>query len=510
MRRWSNDLKVGVMVVIGGILFAILLTMASNWSLGTPGRELTLRFSHLQNIKKGAHVHLAGVSIGKAIGIRLDESGYGEVKVRIEPPFEMRQGMTAELQTLGLVGETIVSLANGDPSAPPLDWSDPIIGSSAMLADMIPRLNEAADRIMAFLDAAEQIGDSAQKDLESASEAAEQFMSGMSEKTDALLRQTGAVSEQLSAALSALEALDRLPELMAQAQTLMAQAQEALQNASSGADRTFQEASAALEETRGELKSVANDIRQTLDSAQRSLNAVDQTTERLQNDLSTAVGDASEALESSQTRVRETMGRLDSGLADIQRFAQRLDKIAADLEAGKGSLGRLMTDEQLADAAAAAAKRVEELADAAAELVTVDAGDWLSAGAEVGYRSASESLQSEAFLRWNAGASRRLLAGVASRESSLLYSAALEQRFGPLWGRFGVIDSKAALGVDWRPKERWILRIEALDAEADKFQFPQIDAEAGLPLWNIGMLILGGENLTEEERGFRIGIRARY
>ena len=68
MRRWDSDLKVGVMVVIGVILLCILLTMASDWSLGTPGEKLTLHFPHLQNLKKGAHTQLSGVAVGKVTG----------------------------------------------------------------------------------------------------------------------------------------------------------------------------------------------------------------------------------------------------------------------------------------------------------------------------------------------------------------------------------------------------------------------------------------------------------
>ncbi len=510
MRRLDNDLKVGVMVVIGVILLGILLTMASDWSLGTPGEKLTLHFPHLQNLKKGAHTQLAGVAVGKVTDIRLDESGYGEVTVRVKPPFELRQGLKAELQTLGIVGETIVMLTNGDPNAPPLDWSQPVVGTTAFASDMLPRLNETIDQLNAFLTSMQQVGSDAQRDLQNASEAAVQFMGDMSNKADALVETTDAAAGELTEALTALEALESLPPLVQRAQSLLEQAENSVAALSTGADETLKEASEAFQASRGELESLAKDIRAALRSAQASLDGLDGAANSIESNVAQTADGVSTALKESQERVFQALTSLEESAGGIQRFAQRLDRIAADAEAGKGSIGRLLTDDTLAKSATSAVKRIDDFTAAAEKLGKTDLS-FLSGGAEIAYREASQSLQNEAFLTIYPSESQRFTAALGSRESSLIYSLTLEQKAGPFWGRFGIIDSSAGVGIDWEPHARTLLRIEALDAaEEDGFQPPRLDAEIGYLLWKRGRVFIGGEDLAEDRRAVFFGVRAHY
>ena len=515
MRRWDNDLKVGVMVVIGVILLGILLTMASDWSLGTPGEKLTLHFPHLQNLKKGAHTQLAGVAVGKVTDIRLDESGYGEVAVRIKPPFELREGLKAELQTLGIVGETIVMLTNGDPNAPPLDWSQPVVGTTAFVSDILPRLNETIDQLSAFLTSVERVGSDAQRDLQNVSEAAVQFMGDLSNKADALVETTDAAADELTEALTALEALESLPPLVQRAQSLLEQAEKSVAALSTGADETLKEASEALQASRGELESLAGDLRETLRSAQASLDQIDSAADSIESNVAQTTGGISTTLNAGMKRAFQTLARLEESAGEIQRFAQRLDRIAAETEAGKGSIGRLLTDDSLAKSAASAVKRIDDFTAAAEKLGKTDLS-FLSGGAEIAYRDASQSLQNEAFLTIRPWESQGFTAAIGSRESNLIYSLTLEQKAGPFWGRLGVIDSSAGVGIDWEPHARTLLRVEALDvarsdsAEENGFQRPRIDAEIGYLLWKRGRLFIGGEDLAEDRRGIFFGVRAHY
>ena len=516
MRRWDNDLKVGVMVVIGVILLGILLTMASDWSLGTPGEKLTLHFPHLQNLKKGAHTQLSGVAVGKVTDIRLDESGYGEVVVRIKPPFELRNGLKAELQTLGIVGETIVMLTNGDPNAPPLDWSQPVVGSTAFVSDLFPRLTKTIDELSSFLTTMERVAADAQRDLNKTSEAAAQFMGDLSNKADALVETTGAAADGLTEALTALEALERLPPLVERAQSLLEQAEKSVAALSTGADETLKEASEAFQSSRGELESLAGEIRETLRSAQASLDEVDGAADSIESNVAQTAGGVSTALKESQERVFQSLASLEESAGEIQQFAQRLNRIAADAEAGKGSIGRLLTDDSLAESATSAVKRIDDFTAAAEKLGKTDLS-FLSGGAEIAYREASQSLQNEAFLTITPWEAQRFTAAFGSRESSLIYSLTLEQKAGPFWGRFGIIDSSAALGIDWEPHARTLLRVEALDAarsdgaEEEGFRRPRIDAEIGYLLWRRGRLFIGGEDLAEEDqRAVYFGVRAHY
>jgi hypothetical protein len=137
-------------------------------------------------------------------------------------------------------------------------------------------------------------------------------------------------------------------------------------------------------------------------------------------------------------------------------------------------------------------------------------------GAEVTYRSEFEGVQSEFGVLLRRSADQSAYAAVSTRDSADLMSFMLAQRVGPIWARLGFVESEATVGVDWAPHSWLTLRAEALritrpllDAD-DDLVAPRLDIEAMIRPFGRAQLIIGGENVLEDDRGVIFGLRSDY
>ena len=78
-------------------------------------------FKDVAGLDEKSTVRMAGVRVGKVAKIRLDpRTGKARRRPRDRPDVELRQGASAAIANLGLLGEKYVELFPGPPAAPPL------------------------------------------------------------------------------------------------------------------------------------------------------------------------------------------------------------------------------------------------------------------------------------------------------------------------------------------------------------------------------------------------------
>lgn len=106
-------------VIAGGfVMLALALLAYLSISIGgfsllpEPRYRVTARFSNVGDLKPGAPVKLAGVTVGKVQGIRLDNY-FGEVALDIARGLELPSDTMASIATAGLLGDAYVSLSPG-------------------------------------------------------------------------------------------------------------------------------------------------------------------------------------------------------------------------------------------------------------------------------------------------------------------------------------------------------------------------------------------------------------
>lgn len=119
---FTNEVKTGIMVIVCIVILSGLTVMAGSFSVFQQRYKLKSVFGNIAGIQKDASVRLGGVEVGKVEKINIVYTEEGETKVSItldlDSSAKLREGATASISTLGLMGETYIALSPGDKGAP--------------------------------------------------------------------------------------------------------------------------------------------------------------------------------------------------------------------------------------------------------------------------------------------------------------------------------------------------------------------------------------------------------
>jgi phospholipid/cholesterol/gamma-HCH transport system substrate-binding protein len=116
----SIEIGTGLFVILGlaALLFLTTQLPSSGLRLSfgkAPGYEVTAEFDNIGDLKVGAPVRMAGVTIGKVTAIGFDNQSYrADVHLRINPQFsQIPVDSYASIDTEGLLGSQFISISPG-------------------------------------------------------------------------------------------------------------------------------------------------------------------------------------------------------------------------------------------------------------------------------------------------------------------------------------------------------------------------------------------------------------
>lgn len=113
MRSYTKvEISVGVFVIIGGIALAYLAFTLGGMTWNRSRYTVHARFATVGELKLGAPVKLAGVSVGEVTKIHLDNFA-AETELAIDSPLLLPRDTIASIQSAGLLGDAYVSLSPG-------------------------------------------------------------------------------------------------------------------------------------------------------------------------------------------------------------------------------------------------------------------------------------------------------------------------------------------------------------------------------------------------------------
>jgi len=145
------ELKVGLFVGIGIILFFIIVFSIGDVTLVKRGYRVHTVFSFIDGITESAPVRFAGVDIGHVEGIKLfvdEEARRTKVKVTVWVNSEDRKiekDAIATINTLGLLGEKYLEIFPGSIDAGMLKNGESLAGQDpVMMRDVTNTLTELA------------------------------------------------------------------------------------------------------------------------------------------------------------------------------------------------------------------------------------------------------------------------------------------------------------------------------------------------------------------------------
>ncbi len=136
----SNTVKIGIFVTAALALLGYFILKIEDLRLFSgEGGRVEASFASVAGLDDKAAVRVAGVRVGRVDGIRLAEDR-AFVALLLESPVELREGASASIANMGLLGDKYVELDPGPGGAP-------ILAEGAVLPGTIPiGVDEAMER----------------------------------------------------------------------------------------------------------------------------------------------------------------------------------------------------------------------------------------------------------------------------------------------------------------------------------------------------------------------------
>jgi phospholipid/cholesterol/gamma-HCH transport system substrate-binding protein len=291
-----NEVRVGVVVILGVVLIVFGTIWLQGWQLGREEREVTAWFREVGQIQRGNPVKLRGVHIGRIDAIELDPRAAGvAVRMRISSDVALPEDPVVLLSPESLFGDWQAEIYSR-ARFPFYDYAvapDPSVMAGYSLPDM-SRLTAVADRIAENL-----AGITDRLDIAFTDETAINIREAIDNIQQVTAQLTGMLETQART----------IDELGGGLETVTATVQEVAESAR----RAFAQVEAAVEG--GELASIVGNVhRMTL-----HLDTLSQAMTRITQDVSGAVTSADSAFHS-------------------------LNEVLGAVERGEGTLGQLLQD----------------------------------------------------------------------------------------------------------------------------------------------------------------------
>lgn len=137
----STAAKVGAFFLVILAIVALFIWKIEDLRVGRgPSRGVTVQFKDVAGLDEKTAVRVAGVRVGRVTRIRLTDTGRALVDIELDSDVALRQGASASIESLGLLGEKYVELVPGPFGAPPLPDNAVIVGGVPVSFDEITKL----------------------------------------------------------------------------------------------------------------------------------------------------------------------------------------------------------------------------------------------------------------------------------------------------------------------------------------------------------------------------------
>ena len=127
MNNLTKTAALGLFVIVGAILFLGGALWLRGKSLGAD--DVHILYADIGNLKEGAPVRISGAPVGRVTDIVYQDQGRVAVGVKFSEKITVRQGATAEITSVGMLGDEVIMLDPGKGA--PLALGDTITGSIA-------------------------------------------------------------------------------------------------------------------------------------------------------------------------------------------------------------------------------------------------------------------------------------------------------------------------------------------------------------------------------------------
>jgi phospholipid/cholesterol/gamma-HCH transport system substrate-binding protein len=328
MKKKSSEIWVGIFVVVGILLLALLTMKVEKFSIGKErGYLVNILFDSAAGLDKSAPVRVAGVHVGYVEKVTLEE-GKARVTFRLPPDVVIYKDSKAYLKSEGFLGERYVEITQGTRGTPKVEPNG-VIEQGAPPVDVEQVLSKVSG-----------LGD----DIKEVVRPVKDLVKSMDpKKVEGVIANLDKFSGQLEG-------------LAKDSKETIQKAKDAFASVEDIGDKVKRG-----EGTLGKLindDSVYQDVKKTVETAKEASESAKKAVESLKS--------ISETVE----RGEGTLGKLvkdESLYQDAKETIQSVKGIVEKVEKGEGTLGKLVGDDQLMKEAEKTMRKIQKAAESIEE-----------------------------------------------------------------------------------------------------------------------------------------------
>ncbi|MGQ9646011.1 MAG: MlaD family protein [Thermodesulfobacteriota bacterium] len=396
MKKKTSEIWVGIFVVVGIALLALLTMKVEKFQIGKErGYRVNVFFDSAAGLDRSAEVRVAGVNVGNVEKVAL-EKGKAKVTFRVPPQIVLYKDSKAYLKSEGFLGEKYVEISPGTPTLPRVE-PDGEIEQGEPPTDIEQMLNRMGAIREDIKEIAKPISDILKsvdpKKVEGLVNNLNQFSSeltGMSkgaketiEKAKDVFSRVEEIGEKVKRGEGTLGKLITDETVYQEAKKTVETAREAAASAKEAVD-TLKNLSEKIEKGEGTLGKLVNDdslyrdAKDAIDSVKGIAEKVGKgegTLGKLIHDESLYQGakDTIQSMKGIADKVEKgegTLGKLiydESLYQTAKETIQSMKGIAEKVEKGEGTLGKLVSDDQLMKEAEKTMKKIQKASESIEE-----------------------------------------------------------------------------------------------------------------------------------------------
>ncbi|MDW8434503.1 MAG: MlaD family protein, partial [Aquificaceae bacterium] len=320
--NFSNELKVGFLVLLSSLSFAFLVLTFGEVPFFKPEtKSYKVYFDDVGGLSVGAEVRVAGIKSGRVRSVSLKE-GRVEVVFELEKDAVIYKDAQAQIGTLGLMGDKYLDIRPGTPAMGLLEEGGTVVNvmGYADTDKLIKNISDASQSVKLMMDTLRVILAENREDIR-----------GVVQNLEVLSYNLNLIAMENRRALKS--AIQNIDMLTASLNKTLPQTVESIDRLAKNLDSIAVENRQDIRETVANLRQLSHDLKQTIPELTKNLN-------ELSHNLNTMVSE-------NRQDIRSTTGNMAELTKSLKESSDRLNRLLAHIERGEGTLGKLIKDEEL-------------------------------------------------------------------------------------------------------------------------------------------------------------------
>ncbi len=362
MKRKSSEILVGIFVVIGIVLLALMTVKIEKFQIGQEvGYLLNIYFDSAPGLEKNSPVRVAGVRVGNVEKIAL-EQGKAKVTFRLPSEVVLYKDAKAYIKSEGFLGEKYIEIFPGTAGYPKLVQND-VVSQGEPPVDMDQVLSKVGTLRDDIKDITKPLGD-----VLKAVDAKK--VEGMIDNFNKFSGQlTGIANDSKETIQRAKDAFSRIEDIgdkvkkgegtlgkLITDDTIYQDAKKTVE--------TLKNVSEKIERGEGSLGKIINDdsLYKEAKKTVETLKNVSEKIEQGEGTLGKLIKDESlyQEVKEAVHSAKETMQSANDALQSVKGIAEKVEK-------GEGTLGKLVNDDTLMKETEKTLKKIQKTAEGVQE-----------------------------------------------------------------------------------------------------------------------------------------------